>query len=278
MTFSRSALESDLSAIIGSALAKQIVGSYVEMQQRYTAGDWLPTELDGGHFCEAVARAIYRVDTSMDTTDLPGRIADNLLDRNRTPGSHTLSKTDRDHFCRVLQTVYKFRSDRGVAHISSTYTANFIDATLVLTAVKWMFSEFLRLSWNSDRGQVAKVIQAITQLEHPLIHELDGKPLVLSTKLSAPEEILFLLSRSAGGSLTSDELRSYVRHSMSAVNTAITRLIASREVRKSDAGEIVITSNGEKRVSNAILPKLEDNSTPKAPSRKAPRKKKARAS
>lgn len=272
MSISRATLENDLTAIVGSTLSAQIIDSYVEMQQRYTAGDWLPTELDGGHFCEAIARAIYKVDTSTDTTDLPGRISDMLLDRNRPPGAHALSRTDRDHFCRVLQTVYKFRSDRGVAHISSTYSANFIDSTLVLTAVKWMLSEFLRLSWNSDRDQVAKVIEAITQLEHPLIHELDGKPLVLSTKLSAPEEILFLLSRSAGGRLTPDELRSYVRHSAAAINIAITRLTTSREVRKSDAGEIVITSNGEKRISNAILPKLENSAARKAP----PRRKKTR--
>ena len=274
MPISRSGLESDLSAIVGDTLGKQIVGSYAEMQLRYTAGDWKPAELDGGHFCEAVARAIYRIDTGADTTDLPGRIVECLLDKNR---AHALDKNDRDHFCRVLQTIYKFRSDRGVAHISATYTANFVDATLVIMLVKWMLSEFLRLCWNSDRDRVAEIIAAITQLEHPLIHELDGKPLVLSSALSTPEEVLFLLSRSAGGRIPREDLKLYVPQSSAAINTAVTRLVSSREVRRSDAGDLVVTPLGEDRVRNVILPKLETSKTSKAPMRKAPRRRKGRA-
>jgi hypothetical protein len=143
-----------------------------------------------------------------------------------------------------------------------------MDASLIVMSVKWMFAEFLRLAWNSDRNQVAANIEAITQLEHPLVHELDGKPLVLSTALSAPEEVLVLLSRSAGGRLTRDELKAYVRHSPNALSMAISRLITNREVRESDAGEIAITPTGQRRVREKITPRLEKNGQPKTPSRR----------
>jgi hypothetical protein len=264
MAISRGALETDLTVIIGSALAKQLVSTYVEMQQRYFSGDWKPAELDGGQFCEAVARALYQVDTGTPTTELPGKVSDYLLDKVKTPGTHQLDRKERDHFCRVLQTTYKFRSDRGVAHISPTHNANYADASLIVMSVKWMFAEFLRLAWNSDRNKVAAIIEAITQLEHPLVHELDGKPLVLSSALSAPEEALVLLSRSSAGQLTRDELKSYVRNTPNAISTAISRLISSRDVRVSDAGEIVITPSGERRVREVIIPKLDSNSASKA--------------
>jgi hypothetical protein len=280
MSISRASLESDLGTIVSPALAKQLVSSYVEMQQRYFNGDWKPAELDGGQFCEAIARALYQVDTGNPTTELPGKVSEYLLDKVKTPGPHKLDRKDRDHFCRVLQTTYKFRSDRGVAHISVNYTANYADASLIVMEVKWMFAEFLRIAWNSDRNKIAAIIEAITQLEHPLVHELDGKPLVLSTGLSAAEEVLVLLSRSAGGRLTRDELKAYVKNTANAVSTAISRLTSSREVRVSDAGEIVITPTGERRVREVIIPRLDKNTTiaPASPPTTArPSRKKATA-
>src|SRR5215472_2362620 len=121
-------LQQDLAAVIDPALAKQLVESYTQMRQRYYAGDWQPSELNGGgQFCEAVVRALYQVDTGIvDHAHLPNDMVNQL--KSRTPPSpHRLDFKDRDHFCRVLQTTYKFRSDRGVAHVSSTYTANHLD-------------------------------------------------------------------------------------------------------------------------------------------------------
>jgi hypothetical protein len=250
-------LQQDIAAVIDASLAQQLVESYTKMQQRYYAGDWQPSELDGGQFCEAIARALYQVDTGIvDHSHLPNDIVNQL--KTRTPPSpHTLDFKDRDHFCRVLQTTYKFRSDRGVAHVSATYTANHLDATLIVATVKWMFAEFLRLAWKRDRNEVVAIIEAIIQLEHPLIYELDGKPLILSNLLSTPEEILVLLQHSMGGRLTRSELKEAINNKdQSTVNKAITRLNTEKEVGLSNEGEIVITPLGQKRVFEEILPKL----------------------
>jgi hypothetical protein len=162
----------------------------------------------------------------------------------------------RDHFCRVLQTVYKFRNDRGVAHVSSTHIANYLDATLVVATVKWMLAEFLRLAWRRDPNEVTAIIESIMQLEHPLIHELDGKPLVLTNQLNTSEEILVLLQHSVSSSLLRTELKESIHKDQSTISKAITRLNMNKEIRISNTGAIVITPLGQKRVREEIFPKL----------------------
>ena len=249
-------LKQDIAVFVDSSLASQLVDSYLKMQQRYYAGDWQPSELDGGQFCEAMARALYQLDTRTMTTSLPGDIIGFLRSKS-PPSPHLIVETKhREHFCRVLQTTYKFRSDRGVAHISDTYTANQMDARLVIANVKWMFAEFLRLAWKKDQNEIVTIIESIIQLEHPLIHELDGKPLVLTNQLTASEEALVLLQHAMSGRLTRSDLRDAIHKNQSTINKAITQLSENKEVRISDAGEIVITYLGQKRLHEEIFPKL----------------------
>ncbi len=254
MKISPEQLKQDISAIIDPNLAQQLVDSYINMQQRYYAGDWKFAELDGGQFCEAVARALYQIDSGIVRNDLlPGDLS-NLLQSKKAP--HNLGEKDRIHFCKVLQTTYKFRNDRGVAHISPTHDANFMDATLVIAMVKWMFGEFLRLAWKKDRNEAVAIIEAIVQLEHPLIHELDGQPLVLTNLLTAPEEVLMLLQHSQNSSYTTGELKQFIQKDQSTVSKAISRLKTNKEVRITNAGEVVITPIGTNRVREIIVPKL----------------------
>lgn len=268
MKINRSTLEAQLALIIDPALARLVVSSYVEMQQRYFEGDWKPAELDGGQFCEAIARALYQADTGNITADLPGKVCECLTDRGKILTAHKLGKKDRDHFCRILQNIYKLRSDRGVAHISPTHNANHADATLIIASVNWIFAEFLRLVWNSDRSQVAAIIEAIVQLEHPLVYELDGKPIILSTALGVPEQILLLLNRAPGGRLTRDELRSFIDVAPSVVSTSITRLTASKEIGIANTGDVAVTPIGQKRVREVIIPKAQNINSVGVPGRR----------
>ena len=131
-----------------------------------------------------------------------------------------------------------------------------MDATLIAANVKWMFAEFLRLAWKRDRKEVVAIIEAIIQLEHPLIHELDGKPLVLTNQLSASEEILVLLQHLPSGRLTRSSLREAIDKDPSTINRAISRLKTDKEIRISDAEEVVITPLGQKHLHEEIFPKL----------------------
>lgn len=57
-------LIAELSTVVDSSLARNVVESYGEMEQRFLIGDWQPAELDGGRLCEAVSRCLYQLDTA----------------------------------------------------------------------------------------------------------------------------------------------------------------------------------------------------------------------
>lgn len=226
------------------------------MQQRFLAGDWKPSELDGGRLCEAVARGMYQLDTGLvDHSKLPGAIADYLVRQKNA--THNLPAIDRHHIMRAIELVYKFRSDRGPVHISPVHSANYMDSMFVLHAGKWILSEFLRLAWIQDREIIGEVISQLVQLEHSIVHELDGKPLVLATSVSVGEEILILLHHAASNRLSRQEIRTFAnQRTANAVSTALSRLIASKDARVADNGDIALTPNGQRRLMLNIIPKL----------------------
>jgi hypothetical protein len=173
--------------------------------------------------------------------------------KNKRP--HNLSASERHQFCKAIRLVYKLRSDRGPVHISPVYTANYMDSMLIVHVCKWMFAEFLRLAWNADRDIVAATIKQIVQLEHALIHELDGKPLVLTKGIGAAEEVLLLLNHAVGNRLSRSEIRAYAKlQKTPTLNAAITKLIGNREAREDDNGLIALTPQGQARVMTEVIP------------------------
>jgi hypothetical protein len=244
-----------LSIVLDPTNARAAIQSYIELQQRFLAGDWKPAELDGGRLCEAVGRCLLQLDQGVvNHRLLPGKIAEALRDKSKP---HDLGRQDREHVLKVIEVIYKFRSDRGPVHISPLYTANYMDSMLVIHACKWLLAELLRLAWNQDRTVLAEVIAQLVQLEHSLIHEVDGKPLVLATSISAPEELLMLLYWAPGNRLTRAELRCYAANQRAHnVSTAIARLIREKQIRPTRDDEVALTPNGQRRLIEEILPKL----------------------
>ncbi len=251
-------LIAELAKVVDPSFASAIVESYAEMEQRFFAGDWQPSELDGGRLCEAVARATYQLDSGTIThAQLPNDLCEKIEDEKNTR-PHNLDGKARRHICKAIMLVYKFRSDRGSVHISPEYTANEMDSMVILQVGKWIFAEFLRLAWNKDRKVIAEVISDIIQLEYSLIHEKDGIPLVLNEGVSAPEEILVLLNNADGHALQKSRLMELCKNNTEkAFSVGLSRLLATNEIRTTGtAGEVAITPKGQKRVIEKIVPKL----------------------
>jgi len=243
-----------LSTILDLSLARAAVESYVEMQQRFLAGDWKPAELDGGRLCEAVSRCLLQLDTGVvNHSKLPGAIRAVLLDVDQ---QHRLAQKDREHVAKVIEVIYKLRSDRGPVHISPIHSANYMDSMLVLHAGKWMLADLLRLAWNRDLKVIGEVISQLVQLDHSLIHELDGRPKVLVKDISAPDEVLILLHHAGNNRLSRGQIREYAEDQRPATLTvAISRLIKEKAVRATADSEIAITPVGQMRVIKEILPR-----------------------
>jgi len=258
MPLSQAQLVAELSTLVDPTFAAAILDSYVEMQKRFFVGDWQPAELDGGRICEAVARAVYQLDSGTTThSQLPNELCEKIEDLANLR-SHNLTHADRVHICKAISLVYKFRSSRGSVHISPHYSADFMDSMLMVHAGKWILAEFLRLAWNKDKAVIAATIANIVQFEYSLIHELDGIPLVLDESVTAQQEVLLLLNHATGQRLSKNELRSQAKNStVSAFNTAVTRLTKSNEIRvTSTPGELALTPKGQGRVILKIIPAL----------------------
>ncbi|HEY0077819.1 MAG TPA: hypothetical protein VGB73_04170 [Pyrinomonadaceae bacterium] len=247
-------LVDELSNVVDPSLAQKVMESYGEIQQRFLAGDWQPAELNGGRLCEAVSRCLYQIDTGKVVHSKGvGEIRKYLLD-NSLP--HAMAGKDRYHIVKVMEVVYKFRNERGAVHISPDYDANYMDSMLVLHAAKWVLAEFLRLAWRKDERVIASTIAQLVQLEHSVIHELDGKPLVLARGISATHEVLLLLNHAPDHRLSRLELqRQAANQRPQNVAVAIARLIEKKDIRPVGE-EVALTPNGQERVMTEILPKL----------------------
>lgn len=60
----RNFLVSQISPPFDNLLANQLLDEFVSMEHRYIQRDWEPAELDGGQFCEILARILYHIDSS----------------------------------------------------------------------------------------------------------------------------------------------------------------------------------------------------------------------
>lgn len=75
--------------------------------------------------------------------------------------------------------------------------------------------------------------------------------------ISAPDEILLLLFQAPNNRLTRVEIREFApHHRPNSLQTAISRLIADRDLRPADGGEVALTPKGQKRVIEKVLAKL----------------------
>lgn len=218
----KDALLSDLAKRLDADLTDRLLTEYISQEKRYVLRDWEPATLDGGQFVEAAARLVYHVDSGnlnrrKKVDDCLGYVED-PEHRNR----HSFpDRKSAGHICKVLRTIYKFRSDRGAVHIDPVYTANQLDARLVIDNSRWVLSEMLRLFWSGDRKQVARAIREILRYEIPAVGRFDEQLLVQRSDVTADEEILLLLRESGESGLTREQLGRFVRKTAGRVTQAI---------------------------------------------------------
>jgi hypothetical protein len=255
---SKAALLNSLCPPLDALLVSQIVDEYVSLERRYVLGDWEPAELDGGQFCEACARIIYHQDSgnlshSKEFGDCLSYVEDSSKTHKLAPLKPHL------HVARVLRTVYKFRSDRGVAHISATYTPNHMDSKIVLECCRWVIAEMLRLYWKDDRELVATVIRNLLNFDTPCIGTFGDRLVVQRVDLTPEEELLVLLHHGGDEGVS----RSILVKSMFVDQSTVTRKLQKlqdaehRQVVRIGKSDIYRLSDlGAKRVREELSHKL----------------------
>lgn len=248
---SKSDLMGALVPPLDSSLAEQLLDEYISLERRYVLSDYEPATLDGGQLAEAASRIIYHQDSG----NLNKRKGvDKCLKYVEDPDSrNTHAFPERKsslHLCRVLRNIYKFRSDRGAIHIDPEYTANQLDAKLVVDNARWVLSEMLRVFWTGDRAVVARAIREIIEYDVPVVAEYEGRLLVQRTDCTTDEEILILLYHAGEAGLSRTQLGTYVGKDASGITRSLKSLTSpkKREVIKLNNGNYRLTDLGIKRV------------------------------
>jgi hypothetical protein len=253
----RKQLIDHLSPPLENLLASQLVDEFASLERRYIQRDWEPAELDGGQFCEVLARILYHRDSG--NLNLNKQFDDCARYIENGSVTHALEPRQTAlHLLKVLQTIYKFRSQRGGVHISATYGPNQMDARMMIENVRWAMNETLRVFWSGDREAVAKAIRELLQFDVPCVGVFEEVIVVQRTDLSADEEVLILLHYAGEAGMTRTDLGRYILRDPPRITEAVNRLKnpRTRQVVRLGSGKYRLTDLGSKYIREQLADKL----------------------
>jgi hypothetical protein len=249
----------ELTPPLDAFLAAQLVDEFVSMERRYIQRDWEPTELDGGQFCEVLARILFHQDSKhVNLAKDFGECLDYIEDETGQRQHAIQPRRDALHLAKVLRMIYKFRSQRGAVHISPHYGPNHMDARLLIESVRWAMNETLRIFWRGDRELVAKAIRELLQFDVPCIGQFESLLLVQRTDLSAEEEVLVLLHYAGEEGFTRRALGEYAMQPSQRISDAIKTLAspAFRQIVALAGNRYRLSDLGAKRIREELSEKL----------------------
>lgn len=236
-----------------------LINEYNSVQKRFILRDWEPATLDGGQFAEIASQLIYHQDSGTLNNGKGVNACLTYIEDSNSRNSHLYpNRKSALHTCKVLRTIYKFRSDRGAVHINPDYSANHLDAGLVIANVKWVMAEIIRIFLTSDLTKVEEIIRNLLEFSLPVVDNYGDNLLVQRTDCSTDEEILILLHYYGQEGLNRTDLGKYVHKTASAITKSISKLVsnAERKIIKLSSGNYRLTSIGEKFVREVLPEKL----------------------
>ena len=172
-------------------LAKCIIVSYKEVVENFITEKWKYTELDAGHFVEAVRRFL-EIKLSGTYTPINQRLSNfsnAVLTRYENA---TGDDSYRMLIPRALYSIYSIRNKRGAGHITGV-SPNEMDATFIIYSVKWVLAELIRLNSTLTTDETLALVSSIVEHQVDLIWKHDGVTRILDTRIPKKDQILLLL-------------------------------------------------------------------------------------
>jgi hypothetical protein len=189
-------------------LAKEIIESFQEIERNYSLKAWKVSELDAGHFVEAVRRFIelmlFGSYTPIGTTLT--NFNDLVLKKYESASG---DDSYRIHIPRSLLVAYGIRNKRGVGHLGKI-KPNKIDASLILSISKWTLAEIIRLNSTLDISETEVIIDEIIERNIEGIWESGTIKRILIDGLSLQDQVLILLFNSS--TLTDVQLNNIIEN------------------------------------------------------------------
>jgi len=182
-----------IAAASDQTLAAAIVNSYVELETNHFTRAWKTSELDAGHFVEAVRRFIeFKLFSAYPPIGRTLSAFNEAAFKKYENASG--DEAYRIHIPRVLFAIYGIRNKRGVGHLSLIKPGK-IDASLILHSAKWVLAEIVRLNSTQSAQETERLLDDIIERKLDAVWEINGTSRIIIDGLTIDEKVLLLLLR-----------------------------------------------------------------------------------
>lgn len=180
-----------LKAASDGKLADKIINSYKEIVENFVLEKWKYSELDAGHFVEAVRRFL-ELKLSGKYTPFNKKLANFSNAVLTFYENATGDESYRMLIPRALYSIYSIRNKRGAGHLTGV-SPNEMDATFLLYSTKWVLAELVRLNSTLSSDETLALISSIVERQIDLIWKKDGIVRILNTKIPKSQQVLVFL-------------------------------------------------------------------------------------
>lgn len=243
-------LKTILESSSDSTLAKEIIDSFQEIERNYTLKSWKTSELDAGHFVEAIRRFLELKLFGQYTP-----IGRNLPSFNDRELNRYLNAQGEDayrlHIPRALWLIYGIRNKRGVGHLSQL-KANQVDASQILQTSKWILAELIRLNSTVQIDETERLVDEITERNIEGIWSTGDIKRVLIEGLSVKSQIIVLLYNYE--SLSDQELYEIIENgNFGYLKKTLRDLHKARIIEYKKDGECILSPKGSVEAEKILL-------------------------
>lgn len=243
-------IEAVLNSSFPRHLSDALLRGYRDMERHYSLHNWKTSELDAGHFVEAVRRALEHKLFGSYTPIGENLPLFNDAELKRYEQAHG-DVSYRVLIPQVLKTIANIRNKRGVGHLG-VISPNEMDATYIVYASKWVLAELVRLNSDHTPSETEAAIGAVIERRLGVIWKHGGIARVLADNLTARQQILVLLHDRSPQ--TEDELRSAVEYkNPTNFRSILSGLHRERLIEYSRGRPIHLSPKGAKDAEELIL-------------------------
>lgn len=161
-------------------IVDHILSMDAEVENNFRLEKWKPSELDAGHFVEAVRRLVEN--------ELFGSYVgfdEAIVLFNQTVLNKYETATDNEAYRimipRTLCAMYCIRNKRGVSHISSI-SPNKIHANFILSIIKWVLEELVRIACATSPHKAQNMVDVVIDRQVDLVWDDGGTFIILNKK------------------------------------------------------------------------------------------------
>lgn len=243
-------VQSELERVSNLELSKAIVEAFVQIEQEFYLKHYQTSELQSGHFVEAIRRFIELklFGSYPPIGQALSPLSPQQLQRYENGSGE---ESYRIIIPRALFAIFSIRNKRGIGHLSQI-AANRQDAIFILSTCKWILSELLRIESGLSPNQTVAIVDQVLERTIEGVWDIAGKQRILVHGLKLKEKILFLLFSSENQ--TSDTLFASIEYKdRSYFQKVLRELHSEREIELLADGTVHLSPIGRRNAEKIVL-------------------------